>query len=67
MPETACVCTGCGASLGASPAVQRALAGSKGDPETPHLCWVCARLHNTTVREMVNIDNEVLRVMGRAA
>jgi hypothetical protein len=41
----------CGAQFGVSPRVVRALAGSKGDPETPHLCWVCTRLHNTVVIE----------------
>jgi hypothetical protein len=45
-------CVGCGAGFEANPRVARALAGSKGDPETPHLCWVCARLHVAAIREV---------------
>jgi hypothetical protein len=45
------VCTACGAEFAGSPSMTRMLAGSRGDPETPGLCWVCRHLHNSVVRE----------------
>jgi hypothetical protein len=48
-------CQACGAGFDANPRVTRALAGSKGDPETPHLCWVCVRLHHSVAFEMAQI------------
>lgn len=51
-PAQKFTCDGCGAPFGVNPRVVRALSGSDGDPETPHLCWVCARLHNSVAREM---------------
>lgn len=50
--DSSFTCEGCGTPFGVNPRVARALAGSAGDPKTPHLCWVCARLHNSAVREM---------------
>ncbi len=50
--ESSFTCEACGAAFGVNPRVARALAGSSGDPDTPHLCWVCARLHNSVVLEM---------------
>ena len=50
--ESSFNCDACGATFGRSARVARALAGSSGDPDTPHLCWVCARLHNSALLEM---------------
>ncbi len=52
VPERSFTCAGCGAPFEANPRVHRALAGSKGDPETPRLCWVCAHLHVSAIREV---------------
>jgi hypothetical protein len=52
-PNTgAFTCVRCGSGFDANPRIARALAGSSGDPETPHLCWVCARLHVAAIREV---------------
>ena len=53
--EAEYTCVGCGAGFDVNPRVARALAGSKGDPATPHLCWVCAHLHASVVREVAEI------------
>jgi hypothetical protein len=48
-------CVACGGGFDSNPRVARALAGSKGDPATPHLCWVCAHLRASALREAVEI------------
>ncbi len=50
--ESGFTCVACGATFGINPRVARALAGIAGDPDTPHLCWVCVRLHNSVLLEM---------------
>ena len=45
-------CIGCGTALETNPRIARMLAGSKGDPDTPHLCWVCARLHHSALQDL---------------
>lgn len=54
-PKSEYACIACGAEFAANPRVARALAGSKGDPETPHLCWVCAHLRHAALRDVAEI------------
>jgi hypothetical protein len=53
-------CVVCGGAFESNPKVQRAFAGSEGDPETPHLCWICTRLHHSALWEA----EEVRRFFG---
>ena len=54
----------CGRAFEDNPSTLRRLRDpSKADPETPRLCWICKRLHNSavlqagrTVREMVAVN-----------
>jgi hypothetical protein len=50
-PPAATVCSNCETPIELAARHQRAAAGSKGDAETPGMCWVCARLRHTNVRE----------------
>lgn len=48
-------CLGCGVVIDpANPSMERSLSGAPGDPDTPHLCWVCKRLRNSALRDAGN-------------
>jgi hypothetical protein len=59
-------CVGCGAPFEAAARVARSLAGSQGDPETPHLCWVCVRLHNSAICEVERDVKGIERAVAMA-
>jgi len=45
-------CRGCGAALELNLRIERFQASGRGDPETPELCWVCARLHHSALQDL---------------
>ena len=59
----------CGRAFEDNPSTLRRLRDpSKADPETPRLCWICKRLHNSavaeparTVREMAGVNATLFR------
>lgn len=59
----------CGRAFEDNPSTLRKLRDpSKGDPETPRLCWICKRLHSSalaeagrTVKEMAGVQAMLFR------
>lgn len=58
MMEERLTCRVCLGPYGITPAVQRWLSGSRspGDPEDPHLCWVCKRLKVSAAAEAKEME-----------
>jgi hypothetical protein len=52
MSKKAPRCRGCGAALEPNLRIARLQSSGRGDPETPELCWVCARLHHSALQEV---------------